>query len=527
MILKKYLVNTLEEAEELINRDLGPNAVILTMRHFKYKGLKTLFFSDNMEVVAAVDENDLRLYQEKKEPAAAKGPEAISPSVTAIRETPAEQKEEAIYTLRKNDSEIKKISGDNEIDPVREWESSMQTIQEPDASDKAQASAGLEEPAQYEASNIPGTYLDPRFNRKIETQAYHQGKADLAATAEAMRTLKIEPSSTMSKSHLPAMETSLENFTRVSKELMDNFAFALESRPREANANNIAVPPSINEEIVLEIKEGNNLIEKAYSERQNQIVQTLTAKGVAPSFVEAILKRLEARLGKELILKGVQDQQLLSSLRKELAGLINTSGPILILKGMTTIVAFVGPSGSGKTTSLAKIALQYMEGLEKKVAVIGFGLNQNQIGAQEHLQALCAKLFLPLAFAKDKQEIEQALKSYQDFDLILIDTPGLNKSDSEGIKELARNFQAIQNLQVQLTLNAYIKDADALAYLNAFKSLNPEALILTRTDETDSLGMIVNICQMKGISISYLTNGPRIPSDLQIADPGHIAAKII
>lgn len=64
MIVKKYIVNTIDEAQELIGKDLGPDAVILTSRHIRHKGIKALFFKDKVEIVAAVEEEEFRAFQQ-------------------------------------------------------------------------------------------------------------------------------------------------------------------------------------------------------------------------------------------------------------------------------------------------------------------------------------------------------------------------------------------------------------------------------------------------------------------------------
>ena len=58
MIIKKYIVKALSEVDALIRRDLGPNAVILTVRKIKHKGLASMFFSEELEVVAAADDHE-------------------------------------------------------------------------------------------------------------------------------------------------------------------------------------------------------------------------------------------------------------------------------------------------------------------------------------------------------------------------------------------------------------------------------------------------------------------------------------
>jgi flagellar biosynthesis protein FlhF len=66
MIIKKYFLKTIDEVQQLINQELGPNAVILTSRQIRYKGIKALFFQNKVEVVAAIDEEDLNQFNKIK-----------------------------------------------------------------------------------------------------------------------------------------------------------------------------------------------------------------------------------------------------------------------------------------------------------------------------------------------------------------------------------------------------------------------------------------------------------------------------
>ncbi|MEW6661740.1 MAG: flagellar biosynthesis protein FlhF [Bacillota bacterium] len=56
MIIKRYLVNHMQEAVGLIKRDLGPDAVIISSRRVRQPGWRGLFSPGQMEVTAALDE---------------------------------------------------------------------------------------------------------------------------------------------------------------------------------------------------------------------------------------------------------------------------------------------------------------------------------------------------------------------------------------------------------------------------------------------------------------------------------------
>lgn len=58
MVLKRYIVNNMQEGIEKIKRELGSDAVILSSKEIKKKGIKGLFSKPKLEVVAAYDEKD-------------------------------------------------------------------------------------------------------------------------------------------------------------------------------------------------------------------------------------------------------------------------------------------------------------------------------------------------------------------------------------------------------------------------------------------------------------------------------------
>ncbi len=58
MKIKRYVVKNMKEACELIRRDLGPNAVIVSNKKVRDKGIRGLFSMRKLEVTAALDEEN-------------------------------------------------------------------------------------------------------------------------------------------------------------------------------------------------------------------------------------------------------------------------------------------------------------------------------------------------------------------------------------------------------------------------------------------------------------------------------------
>lgn len=64
MYIKKFVGENLDQIQQEINSELGPNAVVLTTRTLEAGFLQSFFFNDEFEVTVGVDPQDLKEYQE-------------------------------------------------------------------------------------------------------------------------------------------------------------------------------------------------------------------------------------------------------------------------------------------------------------------------------------------------------------------------------------------------------------------------------------------------------------------------------
>jgi flagellar biosynthesis protein FlhF len=66
MILKTYIVNDMQEGMELIKKELGIDAVILSTKEYKKKGIRGWFSKPKLEIVAAYDADDRPSMKQKR-----------------------------------------------------------------------------------------------------------------------------------------------------------------------------------------------------------------------------------------------------------------------------------------------------------------------------------------------------------------------------------------------------------------------------------------------------------------------------
>jgi len=189
------------------------------------------------------------------------------------------------------------------------------------------------------------------------------------------------------------------------------------------------------------------------------------------------------------------------------------------------VFAFVGPTGVGKTTTLAKVSAQLALFQEKRVALIT--IDTYRIGAVDQLKIYAEILGLPLAVVMTPQELKAATDRFRGYDAVLIDTAGRPSKNKMGIAELKGFLDTIAPLEVFLVLSCTTKARDQYRIIEDFKCLNYTQLIFTKTDETDSLGLILNVACETKLPIAFITNGQSVPDDIRPGDPNELAKLII
>lgn len=186
----------------------------------------------------------------------------------------------------------------------------------------------------------------------------------------------------------------------------------------------------------------------------------------------------------------------------------------------------IGPTGVGKTTTLAKLAAQYHLKHEKlKIGIIT--IDAYRIAAIDQLKTYAHIMSIPLKVALTPEQLERCIQSYQDMDLILVDTPGrsqLNKIEIHNIEEF---LEAAQPADIKLLIPASLKDSDAYNVIENFAPSYVHDIIFTKLDETQSFGSIINVCVKSKKPLSYFTIGQNVPDDIRLADENYLAELLV
>lgn len=193
--------------------------------------------------------------------------------------------------------------------------------------------------------------------------------------------------------------------------------------------------------------------------------------------------------------------------------------------GKPTIVMFVGPTGVGKTTTLAKIAADYALNHQKDVGLIT--ADTYRIAAVEQLRTYAEILGMPLNVVYSLNEIRDIIESYQDKDIIFIDTAGRSSRNKPHFNELKALVKAIGADEIFLVLSTTTSMNNCLEIIDSYSFLGNYKLIFTKLDESPSLGIILNVKHYADKKLSYVTNGQNVPDDIELADIDKITKNLI
>jgi flagellar biosynthesis protein FlhF len=255
-----------------------------------------------------------------------------------------------------------------------------------------------------------------------------------------------------------------------------------------------------------------------------KVVATGFSEELAQEIAEAVELRLDA--GRNSGIRPFRETDSLSSeaidaaLRAELETRLKLCPELGVAEQKPRVVLFAGPPGAGKTTALIKLAVRH--GLRARVPLQILSLDTLRVGGWEQLAAYARITGLPFAAVHNPTALGQVLNEYRTKELILIDTPGLAPADWEEVPDIVRSTAREAAIEVQLVLSACLQTAVARRTLERFAAFHPSKLLFTRLDEAESTGTIVELAMRSGLPVSYLSDGQRIPEDIQGASAARL-----
>ncbi len=191
------------------------------------------------------------------------------------------------------------------------------------------------------------------------------------------------------------------------------------------------------------------------------------------------------------------------------------------------VVALVGATGVGKTTTIAKLAARYtLKHGPHRVALIT--TDNYRVAAQEQLRSYARIMGIPMRITGDADSLREALDSLRDKELILIDTAGMSQRDMMLNKQFAMlQAEGLPLIKIYLTLATNCQRGVLNETGDKFKEMNLSGCILTKVDETTSMGGALTVAIENDLEISYFCDGQQVPEDIHLARAHNIVSRSV
>ena len=341
------------------------------------------------------------------------------------------------------------------------------------------------------------------YVRKEPTQARVSAPASAAPVSSDTRSIeeKLENLQALLENQLRARQQEFQQF---EGEKPDNPAGAARQGETEPAVSNSA----------LEEPEQDSELKKFSKLIYDTLLENEVDEKYAGKIMEEMDKIHKPNMPFDYLLANIYQRMILKFGKTEEP--VETAHP-----GPRTVI-FIGPTGVGKTTTIAKIASRYVVEQKKKVALLT--MDTYRIAAAEQLRTYANILMVPFRVVYTEEELLTAIRDFQDYDYILMDTAGHSPQNRE---QLAAMKKLLNNNKVReaadcffyLVLSATTKYKDLIKIVDSYSKIAEYRLIFTKLDETEALGNLLNLRLYTNASIAYVTYGQNVPDDIEIFNP--------
>ena len=246
--------------------------------------------------------------------------------------------------------------------------------------------------------------------------------------------------------------------------------------------------------------------ETRYHPIRARILQRLIALGLSPTLARNITEQLQ------------ESDDIDHNWRMAL-GILAHQIPVLddtILNTRKNVIAIVGATGVGKTTTVAKLAARYL--LRHGKGRVGLITTDNyRVAAHEQLRSYARIMGAPMRVASDVESLQDALAAFHDKELVIIDTAGMSQRDMRLNEQFNLLKDCGHDVKVFLALAANNQRGVLTDVEHAFKAVPLSGCILTKVDETTSLGGGLSVALEHKLPIAYISDGQQVPEDLHPA----------
>lgn len=183
---------------------------------------------------------------------------------------------------------------------------------------------------------------------------------------------------------------------------------------------------------------------------------------------------------------------------------------------------FIGPPGVGKTTTIAKIAAQARARGERRFRLVA--ADGYRVGAVEQLRLYADIIGSPFVVARTPEEVTGAIASSKL--PVLVDTPGLSPANEEAGAFFAA-LAALPAVHTHLVVPGGTTPRDFDRIWERFAMAGADRVVMSKVDEAETVMPLVRALRQRGVPVSLIGLGQRVPEDLVEGEAEMIAACLL
>lgn len=497
MLVKKFEARTMKEALEMVKKELGPDAIILSARD--HKRSFGLVGAGSVEITAAVPAEHL---QKKKYVESRMRPEdrerlqsssiktqreviekATASSMSSARapsQNSLARKPVASHTHAANGYRVRPRYIDIDDDGgVSQFQNYSQESSADYASERIKTAAqrawsamgtgGSQSIAGNRVANQPPPSRGGRYNTNA-AGVNNSASAMLASDSATIKSLQSE---------IETLRKTIAQFQQVPQTILPGSA--------------ASVYPGSDFGLKYEVA---------------AMYEKLTHSGMSPEIVAEIL---------------TQAQEQMQPIRLKNTALVDAWVAKYILDhtliaepNHSKVQVFMGPSASGKSSTLVKYAAHLVVKESKKIAIVS--ADTLKVGAVDQMRIFAQILNVPFAVVRNQLDWHRVLAALTNVDYILVDFPGLGLKSVEELSWV-KNLLPPKELEpaLHLVLSCLTKDSDLTEIGKRYKVTDFKDVIFTNIDESIQHGSIYNFMTRFHVGIHSFGCGPKVPEDYEVA----------
>jgi len=186
---------------------------------------------------------------------------------------------------------------------------------------------------------------------------------------------------------------------------------------------------------------------------------------------------------------------------------------------MKPATILVGPTGGGKTTTAAKLAIAANSAMPVRL----LSLDRSRRCGAAHLQSLVSAPGIAVNAVPTLHQLHEMIAESREKHCVLVDTAGNSAGDSHEAEALAAALSVCPELDVHLVVPGHISAADFRRVIEQYSIFHPAKLLITKTDEAETLGAAVSEAKRAELALSFMTNGPSVPQDIRAISSSDLA----